>query len=143
MQNCVILHVEDDDADAFLLRLALDQADISTSVYRVSDGEQALLFLRKQPPYQNARTPQLALIDLNMPKVNGWELLTMRQSEPALMQIPFIVMSTARASKTAEKALKSGAQHYIEKPSSLDELVQQVQTYCKPFLNKYSEPDNG
>jgi CheY-like chemotaxis protein len=134
LNNCVILHVEDDDAAACLFRLVLDEAGITASVYRVSDGEQALLFLRKQPPYEKARTPQLAVVDLNMPKVNGWELLATRQSDAALKPIPFIVMSTAPASKSAAKALKSGAQHYIEKPATFDELVQQVQTYCKPFL---------
>ena len=119
---------------AFLFRLALDQAGITASVYRVSDGEQALRFLRKQPPYEKARTPQLAIVDLNMPKVNGWELLAARRTDPALQLVPFIVMSTAPASKAAAKALESGAQHYIEKPTTFDELVQQVQTHCKTLL---------
>ena len=134
LDNCVILHVEDDDSAAFLFLLAVEQAGISTSIYRVKDGEQALLFLRKQPPYQNARTPKLAIVDLNLPKVNGWELLAMRQTDPALKPIPFIVMSTAPASRAAAKALKNGAEHYIEKPASFDELVQQVQTYCKSLV---------
>lgn len=134
LNNCVILHVEDDDAASFLFRLVLDQAGIKASVYRVSDGEQALLFLRKQPPYEKARTPQLAVVDLNMPKVSGWELLATRQTDCAFQSIPFIVMSTAPASQVAAKVLESGAQHYIEKTTSFDELVLQVQTYCKPLL---------
>jgi chemotaxis family two-component system response regulator Rcp1 len=134
LQNCIILHAEDDDSSAFLFRLVLDQAGITASVYRVSDGEQALLFLRKHPPYAEARTPQIAIVDLNMPKVNGWELLSTRQTDTVLQPIPFIVMSTAPASKNAAKALRSGAQHYIEKSANLDELVEQVQGYCNLYL---------
>ncbi|HMJ22054.1 MAG TPA: hypothetical protein VK513_09100, partial [Terriglobales bacterium] len=67
MERCSLLHVEDEDASAYLLRAALDAAGIGVSVYRVSDGEQALAFLNKSGVYQKARQPDLVVLDLNMP----------------------------------------------------------------------------
>lgn len=134
MEQCAVLHVEDDDAAAFLFRLALDQAEMPVSVYRVSDGGQALDFLRKIEPYQKARTPALLVLDLNLPRVNGWAVLAERQKDAALQSIPVLVLSTAPARETRPKALAAGAQYYLEKPFDFEQLVQEVKTYCRPFL---------
>src|SRR3954469_19418059 len=93
-----LLHVEDDDASAVLLRLALDEVGFAGSVYRVSNGEEALSFLRKSFPYQNARTPELVVLDLNLPKRDGWYVLAEKRCDPVLKNISFVVMSTASAS---------------------------------------------
>lgn len=135
MEQAALLHVEDDDAAAFLFRLALDEAQLSASVYRVSDGEQALDFLRKTGRYQKARTPALMVLDLNMPRVDGWTVLAERQKDPALQSIPAIVLSTASAQQNESRAVRAGAQFYWEKPSDFDVLVQQVKTCCGPFLS--------
>jgi CheY-like chemotaxis protein len=138
MEQCAILHVEDDDAAAFLFRLALDQAEIPVSVYRVSDGGQALDFLRKTGCYEKARTPALLVLDLNMPRIDGWAILAERQKDHALKTIPVIVLSTAPACEARPKALAAGAQYYLEKPFEFDQLVQEVKMHCKPFLSSAS-----
>ena len=135
MNQCALLHVEDDDASAFLFRLALDEAELQASVYRVSDGKQALDFLRKADPYQNAHTPVLIVLDLNMPRIDGWTVLAERQKDPVLRSIPAIVLSTACARHHQARAFALGAQQYLEKPLEFDSLVQQVRTYCGPFLD--------
>jgi CheY-like chemotaxis protein len=134
MEQCVLLHVEDDDAAAFLFRWALDEAGFPVSVYRVSDGEQALAFLRKSRPYQKARTPALVVLDLNLPRVDGWAVLAERQNDPALQPIPVVVLSTASAQQNQSRAAALGAQHYLEKAADLDGFVQQVKACCGPFL---------
>ena len=81
MDRCALLHIEDEDASACLVRYALEEAQIPVNVYRVSNGEEALSFLQKQGQYEIARTPNLVLLDLNMPRVDGWGVLhDMRQS---------------------------------------------------------------
>jgi CheY-like chemotaxis protein len=134
MEQCALLHVEDDDASAFLFRLALDEAEIPASVYRVSDGEQALDFLRKTGRYQKARTPALLVLDLNLPKLDGWAILAERQKSRDLQAIPVLVLSTASAQQNQTRAFALGVQHYLEKPFDFDLLVQQARTYCGPFL---------
>src|SRR3954452_22356258 len=135
MEQCALLHVEDDDAAAFLFRLALDEAELQVSVYRVSDGEQALDVLRKRGRYQKARTPALIVVDLNMPRIDGWTVLAERQKDYALQSIPTIVLSTASAQQNASRAIAAGAQFYVEKPTDFDLFVQQVKTCCGPFLS--------
>src|SRR4051812_36997777 len=92
-----LLHVEDDDAAAVLLRLALDEVGFTGSVYRVTDGEQALLFLRKSDPYGNTRTPQLVVLDLNLPSGMVGLFWAEKQCDPVLKHISFVVLSTASA----------------------------------------------
>src|SRR4051812_21616076 len=110
-----LVHVEDDDASALLLRLAPDEIGFDGSVYRVTNGEDALLFLRKSGPYQNAHTPRLVVLDLNLPKRDGWSVLAERLTDHALKQISFVVMSSAPAWKYERQAVASGAIGYIEK----------------------------
>src|SRR5436305_5951432 len=109
MHRCSLLHVEDDDAAAFLFRLALDEIGFTGSVYRVTNGEDALLFLRKSEAYKNARTPGLVVLDLNIPTRDGWSVLADRNRDPVLKQIPFVILSTAPAAKNEQKAITSGA----------------------------------
>lgn len=129
-----MLHVEDDDSAAFLFRLALDEAEFSVSVYRVSDGEQALQFLRKSAPYQNAYTPKLIVLDLNLPKRDGWSVLAEIQKDEELRSIPVIVLSTAPTYINQDRAIANGAQSYLEKVNDFDLLVNQVKHSCGSFL---------
>ena len=134
MHNCVILHVEDDDAFSFILQEAAQEAGLNVQIYRVSDGEQALLFLKKRPPYERARTPKLVLMDLNMPRVSGWEVLAESGKDLELQKVPFVVLSTGFARDNKVRAIANGAQRYIEKPDDFDELIRQIQTHCAPFI---------
>jgi CheY-like chemotaxis protein len=126
MADCVVLHVEDSDTDAYLFRLALQEADIPAAVYRVSDGEQAMLLLHKLGSFTQAPTPALIFLDLNMPKMNGWEVLTAMQQSEQLRQIPVVVLTTSSVDK--ERVLALGAREYICKSHNFDEFLADVQT---------------
>jgi CheY-like chemotaxis protein len=127
MHRTSVLHVEDDDAAAFLLRLALDDIGFTGSVYRVTNGEDALCFLRKSEGYQNASTPRLVILDLNIPKRDGWAVLAERKSDPVLKQIPIVILTTAPAHLNEQQAIDSGVVRYMEKGRNFEAVVKQAE----------------
>jgi len=133
MKHCAVLHVEDEDASACLVRCALEEAQIPVCVYRVCDGEQALRFLRKQGQYDVARTPDFVLLDLNLPKVDGWTVLGEMQQSPSLSKIPVIVFTASSAPRDKTLAEKLGARQYMTKPSNFEALVHGMKSLCKEY----------
>jgi len=136
VERCAILHVEDHDADAdaYLFRAALDQAGIGISVYRVSDGDQALAFLHKSGIYQKARRPDLVVLDLNMPRVDGWTVLRSVKEKAELKDVPIVVLSTSQRPEDRTRSMALGARHYLAKPSDFDDLVRMIECLCADFL---------
>jgi len=134
MKGRRLLHVEDDDSIAFLLRAALDEIGASISVYRVSDGEQALAFLHRSGVYQQAAPPELILLDINLPKVNGWEVLQEIQQNEILRTIPVIVCSASPRGEDRERALSAGARRYVVKPAKFSLWLDEVKSALTSFL---------
>ena len=130
----MLLHVEDEDGAAFLFRSAVREAGLAAIVYRVSNGEEALAFLRRAGPYANAERPQLMVLDLNLPKIDGLTVLSRIRSDDSLKNLPVIVISTSARQADKEKAFSLGAKHYIVKPDSFDKLIEQVKTACGDVL---------
>ena len=119
---------------AYLFRAALDAAGVSVSVYRVCDGEQALAFLRKEGTYRGARTPELVVLDANLPKVDGWAVLEAWHRDRAINGIPIVLFTTSSNPEDRHRALKLGAKQFITKPSSFDILIDEVKRLCSEFL---------
>ena len=132
---CTVLHVEDEDASAFLFRAALSEAGFSANVYRVSNGEEALAFLRKLGSYQQAERPSMIVLDLNLPRIDGLSVLAKLRVDEALNSIPVVVLSTSGSSKDRETSLALGARRYIVKPNNFEDLVDAVKRDCGPFLD--------
>ncbi len=130
----MLLHVEDEDGAAFLFRNAVREAGLEAIVFRVSNGEEALAFLRKSGPYANAERPQLMVLDLNLPKIDGLSVLSRMRNDDSLKTIPVIVISTSSRPADKEKAFLLGAKHYIVKPDSFEKLTEQVKEACANFL---------
>ena len=130
----MLLHVEDEDGAAFLFRSAVREAGIAAIVYRVSNGEEALAFLRKSGPYANAERPQLMVLDLNLPKIDGLGVLSRIRNDESLKTIPVVVISTSSRPADKEKAFSLGAKHYIVKPDSFEKLTEQVKATCADLL---------
>ena len=122
--DSVVLHVEDNDTDAYLLRLALQDAGIPAVVYRVSDGEQALMLLQKRNSFARAPTPDLVFLDINMPKIDGWEVLNTMQASDALRSIPVVILTTSRLAQDRIRSYDLGANAYIRKPSGFAPLAE-------------------
>lgn len=131
----MLLHVEDEDGAAFLFRNAVREAGLQAIVFRVSNGEEALAFLRKSGPYANAERPQLMVLDLNLPKIDGLSVLSRMRNDESLRAIPVIVISTSSRPADKEKAFSLGARHYIVKPDNFEKLTEQVREVCADFLD--------
>jgi len=130
----MLLHVEDEDGAAFLFRSAVREAGLAAVVFRVSNGEEALAFLRKSGPYANAERPHLMVLDLNMPKIDGLSVLTRIRNDESLKTIPVVVISTSSRPTDIEKAKSLGALHYIVKPDSFDKLTERIKETCGGLL---------
>jgi len=132
----MLLHVEDEDGAAFLFRSAVREAGFAAIVFRVSNGEEALAFLRRSGPYAQAERPKLMVLDLNLPKIDGLSVLSRIRNDESLKSIPVVVISTSSRPSDKEKAFSLGARHYIVKPDTFEELTEQVKVACAGFLER-------
>jgi CheY-like chemotaxis protein len=126
----VILYVEDNDADFRLVSIILEKEAPSIRLLRARDGDDLLAFLQRDDPYPEAPKPDLILLDLNLPKKNGFEILSRLQAIEALRAIPVVMFSTSSNIKHQNDALRMGAQAYVVKPAALDLFVVAVRTAC-------------
>jgi chemotaxis family two-component system response regulator Rcp1 len=111
-----ILLVEDSPTDALLTKRALADARLINSLHIVEDGVQAMAFLRREPPYAEMPRPDLVLLDLNLPRKNGCEVLAEMKADDHLKVIPVVVLTTSRAEEDVLKSYKLHANCYVVKP---------------------------
>ncbi|MEO8415263.1 MAG: response regulator [Ginsengibacter sp.] len=124
-----ILLVEDNEGDIFLTLEALKDSTISYGIHIVKDGEQALQFLRKEGQFKEAETPNLIFLDLNLPKIDGMEVLTEIKRDLILKTIPVVMLSTSNSEKDVTASYRNHAYCYITKPVDvqiLEEVVQKI-----------------
>lgn len=125
-----ILLVEDDSTDVLLLRRAFDKAGVTNPLQVVSDGEQAVAYLSGQGDYgDRARypLPSLILLDIALPRRSGFEVLTWMRQDPALRQLPVIMLTSSGQPGDISRAYDAGANAYHVKPSGFDELLEFVE----------------
>jgi two-component system, chemotaxis family, response regulator Rcp1 len=126
----VMLYVEDEDAAVFLLETALKEMKIDVELYRVSNGEDALAFLNRSGAYRDAPRPELVLLDLNLPRKGGLEVLSEIQGNDALRGLSVVVFTSSSLATDRKKSLALGAQEYITKPSSFDGFLTAIKAVC-------------
>ncbi len=129
MGRRVVLYVEDDDAAFAVVELIMQDQNPGFSLFRARNGEEALAFLRGSNATQSP-TPDLILLDLNLPGKSGLEILSELKGNPLFCTIPVVMFSTSTAESDRNHALQGGAQAYITKPSSFDLLVGAVRAAC-------------
>jgi chemotaxis family two-component system response regulator Rcp1 len=118
-----ILLVEDNPGDARLTREALRDGKVRNHLHVVEDGVEAMAFLRREGRYGDAPRPDLVLLDLNLPRKSGREVLADVKSDPALARIPIVVLTTSQADEDVAKAYEYHANCYITKPVDFDQFV--------------------
>jgi chemotaxis family two-component system response regulator Rcp1 len=123
-----ILLVEDNPADVRLTREALNDAKVRNSLNVVMDGEAALAFLRREGDYASAPRPDLILLDLNLPKKDGREVLAEIKQDPSLKQIPVVILTTSSAETDIIKTYQLHVNCYITKPVQLGEFLSVVKS---------------
>ena len=121
-----ILLVEDSETDAELTLEALKQGKLQNTVHHVKDGEEALRYLRCEGEFSDARRPDLILLDLNMPRVDGREVLRQVREDESLKVIPIVVLTTSSHDKDILESYGLSANSYIVKPVSLNSFFDVV-----------------
>lgn len=122
-----ILLVEDNPGDARLTREALAMSKIRNRLHHVRDGEEALAFLRHARPFDDAPTPDLVLLDLNLPRRDGREVLEDIKRDPRLMHIPVVILTSSQAEEDILRSYRLHANCFITKPVDLEQLAKVVQ----------------
>lgn len=123
-----ILLVEDNEADIQLMVEILKEGKIPNDFHVVTDGEAALAYVRRDPPYEKARVPGIIFLDLNLPKKSGHEVLEEIKSDPELRRIPVVVLSSSEDKEDIAAAYDQHANCFITKPADLDEYMNVVNT---------------
>ncbi|WP_224447523.1 response regulator [Haloprofundus salilacus] len=111
-----ILLVEDNLGDVRLLEMGFDQTNIDETFHVATDGEEALDFLFRRDGYESASHPDVVLLDLNLPKLNGIEVLERMQSRSKLRSVPVVVLTSSQSEDDRATSLERGASAYLSKP---------------------------
>jgi len=123
-----ILIVEDEPGDAFLTTEALKEAKVSNNIFVVEDGMEAMAFLRRSGRYKDAPRPDLILLDLNLPRKDGRQVLAEVRSDPELALIPIVILTTSKAEEDIIKSYTLHANAYVTKPVDLHQFLSVVRS---------------
>lgn len=129
-----LLLVEDDPGDVLMTREALSDSKLLNNLHVVDNGEQALAFLRRQGEFANAPRPDLMLLDLNLPRLDGREVLAVVKQDPDLSTIPIVVLTTSDAEEDVIRSYQLHANAYVTKPVDFDSFVSVVHQVDEFFL---------
>ena len=138
-----ILLIEDSPADVRLTREALKEAKVLNVLHVVQDGIAALAFLRKQGPYADTPRPGLILLDLNLPKKDGREVLAEIKQDQDLKRIPVVILTTSRAEEDVVRSYNLHANAYVTKPVDLAQFLSVIRTLEEFWLAVVTLPSNG
>jgi len=140
----LMLLAEDDDNDVYFLERALKQADISHALHRVKDGEEAIAYLRGDGMYRDRNQfplPGFLLLDLKMPRRNGFEVIQWLRQQPGLKRLPVVVLTSSREDPDVNRAYELGANTYLVKPVKFESLVEMVKALNEFWLSHAVRPD--
>lgn len=136
-----VLLVEDDPGDVLMTREAFEHYRIRNTLHVVGDGEQAMKFLRRDGEYTDVRRPGLVLLDLNLPRRNGLEVLADLKSDAELLSIPVVVLTTSQAEEDILRSYALHANAYISKPVDFDRFIDVIRQIDKFFLTLVQLPN--
>lgn len=138
-----ILLVEDNPADIRLTQEALREGKVRNNLSIVRDGVEAITFLRKQAPFEEAPHPDLILLDLNLPRRDGREVLSEVKADPVLKRIPVVVLTTSKSEEDVLKSYNLHANCYVTKPVDLEQFISVVRTIDEFWLAVVKLPPEG
>ncbi|MCL4109354.1 UNVERIFIED_CONTAM: hypothetical protein GTU68_038983 [Idotea baltica] len=140
-----ILLCEDSVTDAQLTLEALRYGTVQNRIHHVRNGEEAMKYLRREPPYIDVERPDLILLDLNMPRMNGRGVLEAIRSDEDLKVIPIIILTTSTKDEDVIESYGLAANSYIVKPVELDKffaIVQQVQEFWMDIVKRPAKEES-
>ncbi|MDP1633923.1 MAG: response regulator [Gallionellaceae bacterium] len=136
------LLVEDNPGDVRLTQEALKSHKVQNNLHVVTDGEEAMAFLHKQGKYASAPRPDIILLDLNLPKKDGREVLAEIKSDPGLKTIPVVIITSSEAEQDVIKSYNLNANCYVTKPVNLDQFIKVVHSINDFWLTIVKLPTN-
>ena len=129
-----VLLVEDDDGDVLMTREAFEHYKLRNRLHVVGDGEQALEFLRRTGRYADAPRPGLILLDVNLPRRSGLEVLAELKQDPDLLVIPVVMLTTSRAEEDILRSYSLHANAFVSKPVDFEQFVEAIRQIDDFFL---------
>jgi CheY-like chemotaxis protein len=138
-----VLLVEDDPGDVLLIREAFEDHKLGNTLSVVGDGVEALEYLRRQGPHAAATRPDLVLLDLNLPRMNGVEVLREIKEDPELRAIPVVILTTSEADEDILRSYELHANAYITKPVDFDRFRHIVHQIDEFFVGVVKLPPPG
>jgi CheY-like chemotaxis protein len=135
-----VLLVEDDPGDVLMTREALQDTTVANRLSVVSDGVEALAYLRREAPFADAVRPDLVLLDLNLPRRDGREVLKEIKTDEDLRQIPVVVLTTSQAEEDIRRSYELHANAYVTKPVDFDRFISVVRKIDEFFVGVVELP---
>ena len=142
-QQVEILLVEDNEDDIVIIQEVFADMELTTIINTVRDGEEALAYLRREGKYKMARVPDVVLLDINMPKNNGFEVLEEMKKDPRLQSLPVIMLTTSHREEDVVRSYEMGACSYIQKPVDLDRFKKLVKQFEHYWTGVSRIPESG
>lgn len=138
-----VLLVEDDQGDVLLTREAFDFNKVRNRLHVVNDGEQAMAFLRRENDYHDAPRPDLVLLDLNLPRMGGLEVLSEVKADTDLRTIPVVILTTSEAEEDILHSYRLHANAYVSKPVDFEQFIRVVRQIDDFFVTVVKLPSKG
>jgi CheY-like chemotaxis protein len=138
-----VLLVEDDAGDVLLIREAFEHNKVHNTLVVVSDGVEAIDFLRRRGEHADAQRPDLILLDLNLPRKDGREVLAEVKGDPDLRSIPVVVLTTSKAEEDVLRSYDLHANAYVTKPVDFDRFIAVVRQIDEFFVSVVKLPHRG
>jgi CheY-like chemotaxis protein len=135
-----VLLVEDDPGDELMTREAFEDNKIRNTLHVVRDGEEALDFLYRANQYTEAPRPDLILLDLNLPKYDGRQILEQIKSDPELSHVPVVILTTSSSEEDILRSYKLHANAYVTKPVDVDQFIAAVRQIDEFFVSVVKLP---
>jgi CheY-like chemotaxis protein len=135
-----VLLVEDDEGDVLMTREAFEFYKIRNPLHVVTDGEQALHFVRQTGPFAGAPRPGLILLDVNLPRVSGLEVLAELKKDPDLLRIPVVMLTTSQAEEDILRSYQLHANAYVTKPVDFEQFVAAIRQIDDFFMTLVQLP---
>ena len=126
-----ILMIDDDEEDFTLVKDALESKQIKVDLYWAADGDEAEKFLLRRGEYSSAPSPDLILLDLNMPGKNGFEVLRDLKANENFRKIPVVILTSSQDQRSVSRGYKIGASSFMLKPLTFDEMANAMQSLCE------------
>ncbi|MBN6051340.1 response regulator [Nonomuraea sp. RK-328] len=138
-----VLLVEDDQGDILLTREAFEYNKLRNRLHVVNDGEQAMAFLRREERYRDAPRPDLVLLDLNLPRMDGMEVLREVKEDRDLRTIPVVILTTSEAEEDILQGYRLHANAYVSKPVDFEQFIRVVRQIDDFFVTVVKLPHQG